>query len=505
MRLSDRLERLDGPEDAGTRGPAPQEPQLAGVAWPVAEHPDAGDGTGGPSSGDARERARPLRSPNLADAIADAGPADPLAALQQRLVDELFSRLGARLTGAEAEDEQLWRVVREELGSILTEDGVPLNDEERVGLISQITDNVMGYGPIRRFLDDPSVTEVMVSATQPIHVERDGRLVRTSARFVSDEHLRQVIQRIVSQVGRRIDESSPMVDARLPDGSRVNAVIPPLAVDGPALTIRKFSKDPLSVEDLIEYGTMTREMAVLLEAAVRGRMNVIISGGTGSGKTTLLNVLSAFIPDTERIVTIEDSVELRLQQQHVVRLESRMPNIEGRGEVTIRDLVRNALRMRPDRIVVGEVRSGEALDMLQAMNTGHEGSLSTVHANAPRDAIARLETMVLMAGMDLPVRAIREQIASAVDIVIQTSRLRDGTRRITHLTEVVGMEGDVVTMQDIFRFDYSAGLDPNGRFLGSSRPTGLRPKFAERLADLGIELPLDLFGRPGADDVRLWQ
>ena len=503
MRLSDRLERLRGADADPARVAPPPEVPLPGVVWPERD-PLLGPEPDGREAEEAREGARPLRSPHLADVIADAGPADPLAALQQRLVDALFSRLGARLTGADAEDEALWRLVREELGSILTEDGVPLTEDERAGLISQITDNVMGYGPIRRFLDDASVTEVMVSATQPIHVERDGRLVRTSARFVSEEHLRQVIQRIVSQVGRRIDESSPMVDARLPDGSRVNAVIPPLAVDGPALTIRKFSKDPLSVTDMIEYGTMTREMAILLEAAVRGRMNVIISGGTGSGKTTLLNVLSSFIPDSERIVTIEDSVELRLQQQHVVRLESRMPNIEGKGEVTIRDLVRNALRMRPDRIVVGEVRSGEALDMLQAMNTGHEGSLSTVHANSPRDAIARLETMVLMAGMDLPVRAIREQIASAVDVVIQTSRLRDGTRRITHLTEVVGMEGDVVTMQDIFRFDYSAGLDPSGRFLGTCRPTGLRPKFAERLQDLGIELPADLFGRPGADDVRLW-
>jgi pilus assembly protein CpaF len=303
-----------------------------------------------------------------------------------------------------------------------------------------------------------------------------------------------VIDRIVAQVGRRIDESSPMVDARLPDGSRVNAVIPPLAVDGPVLTIRVFAKDPFQVDDLIELGTMSPEVADLIKAVVEGKLNILVSGGTGTGKTTLLNVLSSFIPGDERIVTIEDAVELQLHQRHVIRLESRPANVEGRGEVQIRDLVRNALRMRPDRIVVGEVRGGEALDMLQAMNTGHEGSLSTVHANSPRDALSRLETMVLMAGIDLPARAIREQTAAAVDLIVHLSRLRDGSRRIVQISEVVGMEGDTITIQDVFRFDYSAGRDADGRFLGSVQPTGIRPQFTDRLKDFGIEIPAAVFG-----------
>jgi pilus assembly protein CpaF len=305
-----------------------------------------------------------------------------------------------------------------------------------------------------------------------------------------------VIDRIVSQVGRRIDESSPMVDARLPDGSRVNAVIPPLAVDGPSLTVRKFSTEPFTADDLVALGSFSPETVALLSACVRGRLNALVTGGTGTGKTTLLNVLSSFIPDDERIVTIEDSVELQMNQHHVVRLESRPPNVEGRGMVAIRDLVRNSLRMRPDRIIVGEVRGGEALDMLQAMNTGHDGSLSTVHANTPRDAISRLETMVLMAGMDLPDRAVREQIASAIDLIVHLSRFRDGTRRVTHVTEVVGMEGQVVTLQDIFAFDYSAGVDADGRHRGSLQPTGIRPAFVDRLADHGIVVPAGTFGTP---------
>ena len=311
--------------------------------------------------------------------------------------------------------------------------------------------------------------------------------------FADEAHLRRVIDRIVSRVGRRVDEASPMVDARLPDGSRVNAVVPPIALDGSSLTIRKFARDPFTVQDLIDFGTLTRQTADLLDACVRGRLNIVVSGGTGSGKTTMLNVLSSFIPTDERIVTVEDAAELQLHQDHVVRLESRPSNVEGRGAVTIRDLVRNALRMRPDRIVVGEVRDGAALDMLQAMNTGHDGSLTTVHANTPRDALARLETMVLMAGMDLPVRAIREQIASAVDLIIQVSRLRDGTRRITHITEVVGMEGEVVTLQDLFVFDYKAGMDAAGRFLGTLQATGLRPTFLEGLSAHGITLPVETF------------
>jgi pilus assembly protein CpaF len=324
-------------------------------------------------------------------------------------------------------------------------------------------------------------------------VERDGRIESTDLQFADDRQYRAVIDKIVSAVGRRVDESSPMVDARLPDGSRVNAIIPPLALNGSVLTIRKFSKDPFTAKDLINFGTWTLDLMTVMEACVRGKLNVLVSGGTGTGKTTLLNVLSGFIPGTERIITIEDAVELQLQQTHVVRLESRPPNIEGRGEVTIRDLVRNALRMRPDRIVIGEVRGGESLDMLQAMNTGHEGSISTIHSNSPRDAISRLETLVLMAGMDLPLRAIREQIASAIDVVVQIARLRDGSRRVIQITEVQGMEGDVVTLSDVFVFDYAAGRDEHGRYLGHAVPTGIRPRFAERLLDVGVELPATIF------------
>lgn len=338
------------------------------------------------------------------------------------------------------------------------------------------------------------MAQVMVNGPDKVYIEHAGRIYHSDIRFRDETHVRQIIDRIVGRIGRRIDESSPLVDARLEDGSRVNAIIPPLAFTGPTLTIRKFSHEALTIPDLIRLDTMSPEIAELLAACVKARLNVLISGGTGTGKTTLLNVVSSFIPEGERIISIEDAVELQLQQEHVVRLESRPPNIEGKGEVTIRDLVRNSLRMRPDRIIVGEVRGAEALDMLQAMNTGHDGSLSTIHANSPRDALSRMETLVLMAGMELPLRAIREQIASSIDLIIQLARLRDGTRRIVAVTEVHGMEGQTVTMQDVFLFDYSAGVDRDGRFLGHVLPTGVRPQFTDTFADLGIQLSPRVFG-----------
>ena len=459
-------------------------------------------------------RVEPTRSPSVSSGerrvrtspppggIERRSASNALTKLKDRAASALFDRLGARLNDPTLSEEQLHALVRSELNVVVEQERMPLTGEQRQRLIQEVQDDVLGHGPLQRLLDDPSVTEIMVSGPAMVYVEQNGKLTRSSAHFVSEEQLRLVIERIVSRVGRRIDESSPLVDARLPDGSRVNAVIPPVAFSGSSLTIRKFSRDPFKIADLIAFGTLTPEMAELLQACVQARLNVIVSGGTGTGKTTLLNVLSSFIPDGERIVTIEDAVELQLQQEHVVRLEARPANIEGRGEINIRDLVRNSLRMRPDRIVVGEVRGGECLDMLQAMNTGHDGSLSTVHANSPRDAIARLETLVLMAGMDLPLRAVREQIASAVDVIVQLSRLRDGSRRITAVTEVQGMEGQTVTMQDAFVFDYSAGVDASGRFLGKPVPTGVRPRFTERFAELGISLSPRVFGVPNRQGMR---
>ena len=425
------------------------------------------------------------------------GDRSALARLKERVTASLYQQMSLRLNEANLTDVQLNAMVVEGLTEALEGEGLALTAAERRRLLDEVIAELIGHGPIEPLLNDPEVSEVMVNGAHQVYVERRGRLEKTAIRFQDDEHVRRIIDRIVSRIGRRIDESSPLVDARLPDGSRVNAVIPPLAVNGSALTIRKFSKEGLNVHDLIRLGTLSPDATELLEACVRARLNIIVSGGTGSGKTTMLNVVSAFIPDAERIVSIEDAVELQLQQEHVVRLESRPANVEGKGEVTIRELVRNSLRMRPDRIIVGEVRGAEALDMLQAMNTGHDGSLSTVHANSPRDAMSRLETLVLMAGMDLPLRVVREQISSAVNLIVQMARLRDGTRRVTAISEVHGMEGQVVTLQDVFVFDFSAGVDANGRFRGQLIPTGVRPKFAEKFEELGIPYVFRAFQRQG--------
>ena len=421
---------------------------------------------------------------------------DPYAELKTRVHHACIAKLGPQLFSSETTEnltDQVMRAVTEQLAL----DRTPLTREERRQITREIADDILGYGPLEPFLRDDSVTEVMVNAHDRIFIERGGKLERTKTAFVDNAHLLRIIDKIVSQVGRRIDESSPMVDARLPDGSRVNAIIPPLSLRGPTLTIRKFARDPYTMDDLINFGSVSGKAAHFLSACVKGKLNVLISGGTGTGKTTMLNALSAFVPDDERIVTIEDAAELQLQQEHVITLESRPANIEGKGEVRIRELVRNALRMRPDRIIVGEVRGPETLDMLQAMNTGHEGSLTTVHANSPRDALSRIETLVLTAGLDLPLRAIREQTASAFDLLVQITRLVDGSRKITHVTEVLRMESDIITLQDIFLAkppdeDSSHGPATRG-LLAPLACSGLKPHFLEKMAANGVTLPVDFF------------
>lgn len=410
---------------------------------------------------------------------------DPLRKLKvmihEQLINEIDTKL-LKLSEKSSDKQELKEKVGQVVQRVIADEELTFTRTENQQIMSQIIDEVVGFGPITSLIQDTDVSEIMVNGPKQIFVERNGRLELTQISFRDHDHVLHIIDKIVAPLGRRIDESSPMVDARLPDGSRVNAIIPPLALNGPTLTIRKFAANPLTVENLIEFETLTVEMAEFIKACVKARLNIIVSGGTGSGKTTLLNILSSFIPGDERIVTIEDAAELQLRQEHVVSLESRPPNVEGKGGITIRDLVRNSLRMRPDRIVIGEVRGGEALDMLQAMNTGHDGSLTTGHANSSRDMLSRLETMVLMAGMDLPVRAIREQIASAIDLIIQQARLRDGKRKIVKITEVLGMEGEIITLQDIFTLER-----------GALKPTGIRPKLFEQIIDQGIELPTSLF------------
>jgi pilus assembly protein CpaF len=410
--------------------------------------------------------------------------------LKTRVQNKLLSELDPSMDITRTEEVR--RTIQDLFEQILAEENIVLSRPERARLFEQIAAEILGLGPLQPLLEDDTITEVMVNGAKNIYIERKGKVHRVPVTFENNDHVMRIIDRIVAPLGRRIDESSPYVDARLPDGSRVNAVIPPISLVGPVLTIRKFSRNPITVEQLIQFGSVTQEAIQFLKACVESRLNIVISGGTGSGKTTLLNILSGFIPSDERIITIENAAELQLRQEHVVTLESRPPNIEGRGEITIRDLVVNSLRMRPERIIVGEIRDEAALDMLQAMNTGHDGSMTTLHSNGPRDTLARLETMTLMAGMDLPSRAIREQVASAIDLICHQERMRDGTRKITNLTEISGMEGEVITMTDIFVFEQT-GIE-NGQIAGRLRPTGLRPKFMDKLEASGINLPPSIFG-----------
>ncbi|MDU4961762.1 MAG: CpaF family protein [Sporomusaceae bacterium] len=422
--------------------------------------------------------------------------------IHRRIVDEMSPEQQRLLMSGAQDRRETEAIIGEYCNRVLDENPFAIPRGDRPALVADVLDEMLGLGPIEPLLKDEAVSEIMINGPKQVFAERLGKLHLTKVQFHDEAHLMNIIERIVAPLGRRVDEGSPLADARLADGSRVNIIIPPLSLSGPCVTIRKFARSPLRVENLIGFGSLSEDMAAFLRACVAARLNIIVAGGTGSGKTTLLNALSAFIPADERIVTIEDAAELQLQQPHVVTLESRPPNIEGTGQITIRELARNALRMRPDRIIVGEVRSGEALDMLQAMNTGHDGSLTTAHANSPRDVLSRLETMVLMAGMDLPVRAIREQISSALDLIIHQSRLKDGSRKITHITEVQNMEGEVIILQDIFRFEQS-GVDDSGKIAGSFRSSGIRPRFMEKFEINGIAIPNNLFGlrgSPGDDD-----
>jgi pilus assembly protein CpaF len=464
-------------EQGGQQGPGstPSQPAPAG---------GGSQGGGGDSSRlsslQARRVSAPITSPQAGSYF------DLKTRVQNKLLAELDPSIDPSKT------DEVRKTIQDLFEQILTEENIVLSRPERARLFEQIAAEILGLGPLQPLLEDDTITEIMVNGAKNIYVERKGKVHRVPVTFENNEHVLRIIDRIVAPLGRRIDESSPYVDARLADGSRVNAVIAPISLVGPVLTIRKFSRNPITVDQLIQFGSVTQEAIQFLKACVESRLNIVISGGTGSGKTTLLNVLSGFIPGDERIITIENAAELQLRQEHVVTLESRPPNIEGRGEITIRDLVINSLRMRPERIIVGECRGGETLDMLQAMNTGHDGSMTTAHANSPRDAIARIETMCLMAGMELPVKAIREQVAGAVDMICQVSRMRDGTRKVTQISEISGMEGDIITMTDIFAFEQT-GYE-NGQVMGRIRPTGLRPKFMDKIDAAGIHLPPSIFG-----------
>lgn len=472
------LRRIE--QGQGGNQQTPNAPAQGGQKPPESPAPSGGGDGSRLSSLQARRVSAPITSPQAGSYF------DLKTRVQNKLLAEIDPSMDVTRT------DEVRRTIQNLFEQILTEENIVLSRPERARLFEQISAEILGFGPLQSLLEDDTITEIMVNGPKNVYIERKGKVHRVPITFESNDHVMRIIDRIVAPLGRRIDESSPYVDARLPDGSRVNAVIPPISLVGPVLTIRKFSKNPITVEQMIQFGSVSAEAVQFLKACVESRLNIIISGGTGSGKTTLLNVLSSFIPADERIITIENAAELQLRQEHVVTLESRPPNIEGRGEITIRDLVINSLRMRPERIIVGECRGGETLDMLQAMNTGHDGSMTTAHANTPRDALSRIETMCLMAGMDLPIRAIREQVASAVDVICQQERMRDGTRKVTTIAEVSGMEGEVITMTDIFIFEQTG--TENGRIVGKLRPTGLRPKFMDKIEAAGIHLPPSIFG-----------